>query len=315
MPTQKKLPRVTLLVPCFDATLAGAALASALAQDYANLEIIVAPDDGRSYAHLRLAFPSPRLRILAPCRRIATGAGASRNRALDAATGDYITMLDADDVLAPGYIAALMRIAQQDGAAVAPIRYLNDDLSRILRIPPAPGPSLTLAGFSRLLASMHPLIHRSLESGYADGFAEDVIHDGLLMAKLGGIRVAATVAYLARTRHGSSCNGDAAAERAIRRAYALRVEQILRRPTQLGMQFLGGAEREEFADLFRFRAAVSRRFSAAGAPCYNSWVAGREADLWRDYRDYGDAGAANGTGARWPPLIPISIEAREESIT
>lgn len=277
----RKCPRVTLLMPVFDSSgFVAVAINAALAQTYGHIEIVVAPDDGETYLDLRRTFTSPQLRIIPPGAEKRTGPGPTRNRALDAASGEYLAMLDADDWIPPTYVEALMQVALQDGAAIAPTRYTRWDLAQAVRTPPVPSAQLSLTGFAQLLASMHPLIHRSLETGYDSGFAEDVVHDGIAIAKLGTVRVVESSAYFIRLREGSECNRGSEAERAIQAAYGQRIHQILNRPTELGMQALRREDREEFADLFRFRAYVSTEFSASSASCYNSWVAGREAALW-----------------------------------
>ena len=48
---------------------------------------------------------------------IQSGAGPTRNRALQAAKGDYIAFLDADDTWEKNYLAAVLPLAQNFGAA------------------------------------------------------------------------------------------------------------------------------------------------------------------------------------------------------
>lgn len=276
-----KYPRVTLLIPCFDArTYVGEAIQCALTQTYGHIEIIIAPDDGDTYQHLREKFKSPQLRIIPPGNNAQTGAGATRNRAIDASSGEYFAMLDADDRIPKNYIEELMRVAIVEGAALAPTRYVEWDGLELVRVPPIHNQLLSLSGFSQLLSSIHPLIHRSLEVGYCEGFAEDVIHDGTIIAKLGTIAVVNSVAYDLRLRSGSVCGSGADAELQIQKSYAQRIEQILMRPTEIGAQFLSHQDRQDFAELFRFRAMVSMEFSKNGASSYNEWVAGNEAALW-----------------------------------
>jgi len=97
-----------------------AAVASVLARaEGAAVEVIIASDDGTDY---RACLPDdPRL-VFAPIGPIASGAPATRNRALALAKGEFITMLDADD----GYegpadgLAATLALARAHGAAVIP---------------------------------------------------------------------------------------------------------------------------------------------------------------------------------------------------
>ncbi len=273
-------PRVTLLIPAYRAgAFAHQAVACALAQTYPQIEVIVAPDDGDAYRHLRARFESPRLRILEEGTFERSGAGAARNRAIDASTGDFFTMLDADDLIPFDYVERLMQIALVDGAAVAPLHYVDWQAHHTLRVPPLPSDRITLDDFARSLGSMHPLIHRSLECGYRTGFAEDVLHDGEIVARLGAVRVVAEVAYRARVRCGSECHRSPGTEERIHAAYLQYAREIEHHPTRLGLHSLSRAGRASFAALFRFRALASAAFARSAAPEYNAWVAGREAML------------------------------------
>lgn len=97
-------PRVSILVPCHNAApYVASALDSAFAQTWPHYEVILV-DDGSSDDSLRIAraYESRGLRVLAQPNR---GAAAARNAALQAATGEFIQFLDADDVLAADKIA------------------------------------------------------------------------------------------------------------------------------------------------------------------------------------------------------------------
>jgi len=278
-------PRVSLLIPCYQSEgYVADAIRAALAQTYGHIEIIVAPDDGTTYQHLRATFKSPQIRIIQPGATAGTGAGATRNRALDASSGDYFAMLDSDDLIPKNYVEDLMKVAITDGAAIAPTRYIEWDSRRVIRTPPIHNRLLSLSGYGQLLASVHPLIHRSLEPGYVAGFAEDVVHDGTIIAKLGTVRVVRSASYELRIREGSACSSGPEEEARITAAYAERIRQILRQPTSIGVHGLSPLERNDFAELFRFRAMVSQEYAKSGAPGYNEWVAGCEASLWDDFK-------------------------------
>ena len=82
-----------------------------------GVECLVVDDastDGTAAVVERLAAGDARIRLLrAPVNE---GASAARNRALAAATGDWITFLYADDRLLPGGLAALVRAATAPGS-------------------------------------------------------------------------------------------------------------------------------------------------------------------------------------------------------
>src|SRR5688500_3193992 len=100
------MPAVSVIIAALDAhdTL-GEALESVLCKAFSDVEIVIAPDEPADYsAFSRL---DPRIRVLggvpAP-----TGPGPARNRALAAAQGAWIALLDADDLWSQGYLGALM---------------------------------------------------------------------------------------------------------------------------------------------------------------------------------------------------------------
>lgn len=86
---------MSVVIPCYNgAAFIRQALESVLEQTYPNIEIIVVDDgstDG-SAAIVRRVAPQARI-IIQPNR----GEGASRNRGILAAAGEYVALLDADD--------------------------------------------------------------------------------------------------------------------------------------------------------------------------------------------------------------------------
>lgn len=95
----------------------GQAIRSILDQTVQDFEIIVV-DDGstdRSRSVVE-SFGDPRIRLLVNPRNL--GGGASYNRAVEAATGEYLVNLDADDWVAPGKSEQQLRYLRQNGVAV-----------------------------------------------------------------------------------------------------------------------------------------------------------------------------------------------------
>lgn len=94
---------------------------SVLRQTYPALEIIVVDDgstDGTARIVSGLATSDPRIRLICQENQ---GVAASRNRAIDAATGEYIAPLDADDLWTTDKIARQVRRLEDagpDGAMV-----------------------------------------------------------------------------------------------------------------------------------------------------------------------------------------------------
>ena len=114
---------VTIGIPVYEAaTYVRAALESALAQDYDDLEILVVDDCGRdgSMAVVEdLQRHHPRGRAIRVLHNEANqGAGRSRNRIIDEARGDYLYFLDSDDWIEPATITLLMEAMRQHDAQV-----------------------------------------------------------------------------------------------------------------------------------------------------------------------------------------------------
>jgi glycosyltransferase involved in cell wall biosynthesis len=92
-------PLVSVVMPVFNAQqFVGDALESVFAQDYDPIEVI-AVDDGSTDTSAAIVQSFARVRYL----RQATNSGASeaRNVGIDAARGEFIAFVDADDIVPP----------------------------------------------------------------------------------------------------------------------------------------------------------------------------------------------------------------------
>lgn len=276
-------PRVSVILPAYQASaFVRDAVASVLAQSYAHLELLVVPDDGETYQALRDEFPSSRLRVLPP-ETVASGCGPARNRGLDASTGEFFALCDADDLWPEHYLSTLMPLATHAGAACAVTRYTDWDAHPV-RMPPAPPELLTVSGYAQQLSSLRLLLHRSLEPGYLNLFAEDVIHDLQVIAELGGqVPITDQTHYLLRERAGSQTNTGKAAEGAVHGSYTRHAHAARWRPSTLGLQRLTESDRATIAEAFEFRGYVSRAFEMSSVDSYNQFVAGRESSLWDSF--------------------------------
>ena len=99
---------ISVIIPCYRAAATlRRAVDSALTGAPADLEVLLVDDgspDDTGVLCDELAAADPRVRAL---HRANGGAGAARNTGLDAAHGDWVLFLDADDALLPGLWAAL----------------------------------------------------------------------------------------------------------------------------------------------------------------------------------------------------------------
>jgi len=167
-------PLVSIIVPAFEAQATIARCLQSLEQTAlapGDLEILVEPDDGGDYSWLQ----SDRavMRVAAP-GLVGSGPGPTRNRALRRALGEWITYVDADDYVAPGYIDALVACALRDGAALAQTQIAQGD-ARLLHFG-APGMALAFSDWSRSGISVRVMLHRSAFPEFRDAPAQDIFH-------------------------------------------------------------------------------------------------------------------------------------------
>ena len=96
-------PRVSIIIPTYNrANFLGDAVASALGQDYQDIEVIVI-DDG-STDETKDVLATFRDRRLVCVRQDNAGRSRARNRAIAMARGEYITFLDSDDYYLPSKV-------------------------------------------------------------------------------------------------------------------------------------------------------------------------------------------------------------------
>ena len=110
--------RVSVLMAAYNAAeCIPRALSSVQAQTHDDWEAIVVDDastDGTASVVASLARSEPRIRLLRRERN--GGPSAARNAALDAATGEWVAMLDADDAWRPERLERMLGAAARTGA-------------------------------------------------------------------------------------------------------------------------------------------------------------------------------------------------------
>lgn len=113
-------PDVSYIVAAHDAEpFVASAIGSALAQESASIEVIVADDastDGTCCVVEGFAAQDGRVRLVRLQRN--GGPSAARNAAIAAASGDWIAVLDADDLLHPWRTRRLLDLAASLGADI-----------------------------------------------------------------------------------------------------------------------------------------------------------------------------------------------------
>ncbi|MGK7911230.1 MAG: glycosyltransferase family 2 protein [Synechococcus sp.] len=106
----REQPRVSVIIPTYNVEeYIGRAIESALNQSIADIEVIVVDDastDGTLSIVKGFAERDPRVIAIA-CSENA-GAAAARNLGFDAANGEWICPLDADDWFSPNRLSTLL---------------------------------------------------------------------------------------------------------------------------------------------------------------------------------------------------------------
>jgi succinoglycan biosynthesis protein ExoO len=121
-------PKVSVIIPAYNTeAYIAKAIESALEQTLTDLEVIIV-DDGSSDKTLEIAksFTDQRLKVIVNQQNI--GVSAARNRALRAAQGEWIAILDSDDWYASERLEKLVLLGEETNAdMIADDLYLIKD--------------------------------------------------------------------------------------------------------------------------------------------------------------------------------------------
>ncbi|MDR3050124.1 MAG: glycosyltransferase [Oscillospiraceae bacterium] len=214
---------ITVILPCYNAadTLA-ACLASLAAQSYPHWEAVVVDDgsaDGTADAAEACAARDARLRVL---RLPHGGVSAARNAGLDAARGDLLTFLDADDALPPHALQTLAEALGDDAdiacGLIARKRpgQAPQALTPLCRLDTRQRQLRALIYGDRVLNSLcnklyrrAPLAGLRLRPGLAIG--EDALFNLAAFAKARHVAMAPSVTYIYNVRGDSAMHRMAAA--------------------------------------------------------------------------------------------------------
>jgi len=123
------MPIATIVIPAWNAEgFVAEAVQSALRQTEPDIEVLAVDDcstDGTAALLEALARDDPRLRVLRS--RINGGPGAACNLGYAQARGEWVTVLDADDLYLPTRIERLVALAEAAGADMIADNLLQQD--------------------------------------------------------------------------------------------------------------------------------------------------------------------------------------------
>lgn len=113
-------PKISVIIPVYNtAARLPACLDSVLSQSHGDLEVILIDDgstDGSGAVCDQYAAGDGRIRVI---HQPNTGAAGARNAGLQAATGEFLSFVDSDDVLEPGAYGHMLDLLQRyDGDVV-----------------------------------------------------------------------------------------------------------------------------------------------------------------------------------------------------
>ena len=209
----------------------GAAVESLVALRQPHWEAVIVSDDGVDYLALLAAqgITDKRLRMVST-GRVASGCHRARNVGLAAARGDFVTQLDADDLVTPDRLTRLLPLAAEYGAAADNL--LTVDAASGARLRHALGETtitrlLEGADIVALSTPLVPLVRRDHMLMRAQGaeHSEDVIANLQLVARIGRLPVVPEASYIYRIRANSICHSPGAAA-AFETAYTAYLDRL-----------------------------------------------------------------------------------------
>ncbi len=131
-------PLVSVIIPAYNCGLwVCDAISSALQQQLVSMEVIVVNDGSTDDTVARVnALSDARVRLISHENR---GHSAATNTGIELATGRYVKLLDADDILSPGHIHSQLRAIKDFPGCVACCRwgYFIDNPAKTLPRPEA----------------------------------------------------------------------------------------------------------------------------------------------------------------------------------
>ncbi|MGY9010961.1 MAG: glycosyltransferase family 2 protein [Rhodobacterales bacterium] len=252
------IPVVSVIIPVFQAlgTIDRAVASIQTAGlPLSQVQIIIAPDDGQSYEFLNTQYKN--ITIVAS-DTFQSGAGPTRNRALQAAKGNYIAFLDADDTWEKNYLAAVLPLAQNFGAAFGSTSVLERG-REILRLPTDNAQStLSCADFARSGASFHPVVARTQAGPFVNQPSQDILHSLEILTLYGNAVPVSEVAYQLNLNPQSATAADSFSHR-VADAY-----ETFQTDVNLGKTRIPTAYHAEAVSVFAAKIQLNQAYLTSG---------------------------------------------------
>lgn len=114
------MPKVSIIVPAYNAEkLLPDTVASVISQSFRDWELLIVNDGSADSTPLlaqKFAADDNRIKLI---NRENGGLSAARNSGIDAASGEYISFLDADDIWHKDFLSILVKVADESGADIS----------------------------------------------------------------------------------------------------------------------------------------------------------------------------------------------------
>ena len=152
------MPAISIIMPAYRAeSMISRTVASLIAQSFPDWELLLVADDGADYGRILAGsgIADGRIRLLSS-GGVGMGAAKARNVALEAGRAPHAALLDADDLMKPEKLAAMLAALADNAIVSTALEVTNTDLKPL---------RLVAAGGDRpLSAGAHKWVNLSMDT-------------------------------------------------------------------------------------------------------------------------------------------------------